>query len=53
MTPKEALDRAITLALSYTSRKAPGAVIERLNKTDRKALEKLTSDDAANVRLYR
>jgi hypothetical protein len=54
--PLDVLEKAITygIALDAHPRSVtgkPGAVIQRMSKEDREALSKLTSDQAANMRV--
>jgi len=49
LTPIEALERAI--AFVGTTPRKPGAVVSRLSQETREALQRLTSDDVADVRV--
>ena len=50
MKPTEALEKAIDWAFLSSHPRKPGVVIQKLPKDVREALEKLTSDDALNMR---
>jgi hypothetical protein len=53
LQPTDALALAISRALMHTSPRTPGAVVSRLSADIRRALVKLTSEQAQNVRIAR